>query len=87
MRLAPQLAYLRQYFEFYVAFNRLDTSVDNRLDMAEFRNSLDTLDKWGIKLTPEQAEVEFKHIDVNGGGFILFDEVRTPPLQRHSTHR
>ena len=68
------LVYLRQYFELYVAFNRLDTNQDQRLDLVEFRNSLDTLAKWGINVKPEEAEAEFQKIDVNGGGAVLFDE-------------
>lgn len=68
------LVYLRQYFELYVAFNRLDTNSDSRLDVVEFRNSLETLAKWGIHLSQDQAEAEFESIDTNGGGAILFDE-------------
>ena len=68
------LVYLRQYFELYVAFNRLDLNNDDRVDVCEFRNSLETLGKWGIEITPEQAEEEFAKIDLNGGGAVLFDE-------------
>jgi len=65
---------LRQYFELYVAFSRMDTSLDRRLDFEEFKSALPALAMWNIVLTEEQAEAEFKLIDDNNGGFILFDE-------------
>ena len=30
------------------------------------------IEKWGVKITDPEAE--FKKIDTNNGGFILFDE-------------
>ena len=68
------LVYLRQYFELDVAYNRLDTSDDRRLSLPEFRKGVELLSQWGIDIPPDQVQAEFKRIDTNGGGIILFDE-------------
>ena len=60
---------MRQYFELYVAFSRLDSSLDRRLNKEEFLLAVPHLRTWGITLTPEEAEAEFKAMDDNGGGF------------------
>ena len=66
------LVYLRQYFEYYVMFCRIDTSDDFKLSLKEFKKALPTLEKWGIKLS--NPEAEFKKIDQNNSGSIMFDE-------------
>ena len=68
------LVYLRQYFELYVAYNRLDSSDDRRLSLPEFRKGVGLLAQWGIDLDEGEVEAEFARIDVNGGGIVLFDE-------------
>ena len=66
------LYYLRQYFEYFQAFARVDTGDDNRVDLAEFKAALPQLTRW-VGAIPD-PELEFKKIDKNGGGQILFDE-------------
>eukprot|EP00386_Alphamonas_edax_P000914 GDKI01002757.1.p2 GENE.GDKI01002757.1~~GDKI01002757.1.p2 ORF type:complete len:185 (-),score=79.46 GDKI01002757.1:273-827(-) len=66
------LCYLRQYFELYEMFDRIDTSDDRRVTLAEFKEALKMIQSWGLKIA--DAEAEFKKIDKNGGGVILFDE-------------
>ena len=68
------LVYLRQYFELYVAYNRLDTSDDRRLSLPEFREGVQLLAQWGIDIPEQDIESEFASIDTNHGGIILFDE-------------
>ena len=68
------LVYLRQYFELDVAYNRLDSSDDRRLSLPEFRAGVEMLKQWGVNVAPDQVEAEFKLIDTNGGGIVLFDE-------------
>jgi Ca2+-binding EF-hand superfamily protein len=68
------LVCMRQYFELYVAFCRLDLSDDKRIDLEEFKTNLDMLHKWGVPIQDEEAEEVFNEIDANKGGFILFDE-------------
>ena len=66
------LVYLRQYFEYYVMFCRIDTSDDFKVNLQEFKKALPTLEKWGIKM--KNPEAEFKKIDHNNSGSIMFDE-------------
>lgn len=53
----------------------MDITGDRRVSLAEFRLSLDKLERWGISVPPEEVEQEFGSIDGNDGGMILFDEV------------
>ena len=62
---------LRQYFEYYEAFNRVDQSADGRISLVEFKDAQAKIEVWVGKIDPE---AEFKKIDTNGGGYILFDE-------------
>ena len=62
---------LRQYFEYYEAFSRIDSSKDKKIDMLEFKTAQPKIEEWVGKF---DAEEEFKKIDANGGGYILFDE-------------
>ena len=66
---------LRQYFEYYQAFDRLDTGDDNRISKEEFTSKAtkDAVGKW-IKEPIKDLEAEFDKIDVNKGGQILFKE-------------
>ena len=66
------LVYLRQYFEYYIMFCRIDTSDDFKVDINEFTKAVPTLAKWGVKITDPKAE--FKKIDTNNSGSIMFDE-------------
>jgi len=68
------LATLRQYFEYYQAFARIDTGDDNRVSKEEFcaDNIKAAVEKWVG--TIEDMEAEFGKIDANGGGQILFTE-------------
>ena len=66
------LVYLRQYFEYYVMFCRIDTSDDFKVDLKEFKKAMPTLEKWGVKISDPAAE--FKKIDNNNSGSIMFDE-------------
>ncbi len=66
------LVYLREYFEYYVMFTRIDKSEDLKINLEEFKKAIPTLEKWGVKITDPEAE--FKKIDNNKGGVILFEE-------------
>ena len=66
------LVYLRQYFEYYAMFCRIDTSDDFKVDINEFKKAVPILEKWGVKITDPNAE--FKKIDTNNSGSIMFDE-------------
>jgi len=62
---------LRQRFEYFEAFKKIDTGGDGRINLREFKNAELLIEKW---VGPIQSEVEFSTIDKNKGGFILFDE-------------
>jgi len=66
---------LRQYFEYFQAFSRLDTGDDSRVSKEEFCSdaSKAAVAKW-VKEVPEDFEAEFDSIDENKGGQILFSE-------------
>jgi Ca2+-binding EF-hand superfamily protein len=65
---------LRQYYELYAMFNRLDTSDDRRIDLGEFKEGAKMVASWGVTLPEEQMDSEFAAIDTDGGGKLLFDE-------------
>jgi len=66
------LKYLRAYFEYWVAFDLLDTSDDRRVDFEEFKKCKDKLESWGIDMSDPEAR--WAECDANGKGMVLFDE-------------
>ena len=75
------LVYLRQYFEYYVMFCRIDSSQDFKISINEFKKAIPTLEKWGIKIN--DPESEFNKIDINHGGVIMFDEFCTYAIKKN----
>jgi Ca2+-binding EF-hand superfamily protein len=75
------LVYLRQYLECFEMFDRVDTSDDKKISLDEFKLALPLIEKWGVKL--EDPEKEFKLIDENHGGSILFDEFCHWAIKKH----
>jgi len=65
---------LRQFFEYYQAFARIDTGDDNRVSKEEFCSDKikESIETWVGKI--EDMEAEFDTIDTNAGGQILFTE-------------
>lgn len=52
-------------------FDDVDTNDDNRIDLKEFQEGLSLC---GLKLTAKEAEAEFRTIDGDHGGMVLFAE-------------
>ena len=52
------LIMLRQYYELYAMFNRLDTSDDRRIDKDEFKQGAEMVKSWGVTL-PDDTDGEF----------------------------
>ena len=68
----PQLLINLLYFnKLYTAFIDIDRDYDRRLDFNEFRKGAK---KIGLKLKKREAQLEFKKMDANDGGVVLFDE-------------
>jgi len=63
---------LRQYFEYWAAFSRTDTDGDRRISLVEFVDAKAKIMEWVGPIG--DMESEFKKIDKNGGGVVLFDE-------------
>ncbi|CAJ1407825.1 unnamed protein product [Effrenium voratum] len=61
-------------------FDQVDEDHDRRMTLKEFQWCMSVC---GIKLSKAKLEAEFKKIDVNGGGIILFDEFCRYFTDRH----
>jgi len=57
---------LRVRFEYFVAFKKIDTGSDQRIDVGEFVAAKSMVEKWVGKLRDPKAE--FEKIDTNGQG-------------------
>eukprot|EP00992_Anisonema_acinus_P010634 TRINITY_DN6733_c1_g1_i11.p1 TRINITY_DN6733_c1_g1~~TRINITY_DN6733_c1_g1_i11.p1 ORF type:complete len:480 (+),score=88.83 TRINITY_DN6733_c1_g1_i11:54-1493(+) len=75
------LEYLRRYFELFVMFDRVDEGDDRRINEQEFISAGHKLEAWG--LTVADLPGEFKKVDKNGGGQILFQEFCDWALEKH----
>jgi len=62
---------LRQYFEYWVAFTRVDVDHDKRISLIEFMDHSKMIEGW---IKEPVSEATFNEIDTNKGGQILFDE-------------
>merc|ERR1711874_885580 len=67
---------LRQFFEYYQAFDRVDTGDDDRISKEEFTAE-------GLKEVMEKWVGPIDAIDTNGGGQILFNEFIDWALAKH----
>ena len=66
------LIYLRQYFEYWVMFEKVDKSGDHKINLDELKKALPLMEKWGVKI--DEPEKEFQKIDTNGEGSVSFEE-------------
>lgn len=66
------LKYLRQYFEYWIAFDQIDTDGDRRISVREFKYATPQLKRWGIDMSDPDAQ--WAQCDADGAGKILFDE-------------
>ena len=66
---------LRYYYnDMYKKFQQLDKNNDKRISFLEFKKGHEII---GLEAsTSEELKKEFNKIDINHGGYILFDEVR-----------
>lgn len=66
------LKYLRQYYEYWVAFDRIDTNDDRRVSYEEFMQAIPELQRWNIDMSDPRAQ--WRQCDQDGGGMVLFIE-------------
>ena len=66
------LVYLRQYFEYWVMLQKVDSSGDHRISLDECKNAVPKMKEWGVEI--DNPEREFNNIDVNEEGTVTFDE-------------
>lgn len=66
------LSYIRQYYEYWIAFETVDKEGDRRISFQEFVKAVPTMKRWHLRI--DNPEATFQEIDKNGGGYILFDE-------------
>ena len=74
------LVYLRQYFEYWVMFQKVDSSGDHRISLDEFKNAVPKMKEWGVEI--DNPEREFNNIDVSGEGTVTFDEFCNFAIQK-----
>lgn len=75
------LLYVRHYLELFGAFEALGPSADRRLSLGEFRGAAERLRRWGVAV--DDAEAEFRKLDTNNGGAVLFDEFCDWAIKKH----
>ena len=68
------LVYLRQYFEYWVMFEKVDKSGDHKISLEEFKKAIPQMKNWGVEVKESEAESVFNSIDTNKEGSISFDE-------------
>ena len=63
---------LKQRFEYFEAFKRIDSSGDGKISISEFIAAKDNLEQWVGTLADPWSD--FRTIDDDNSGFITFDE-------------
>ena len=68
------LVYLRQFFEYWIMFEKVDNSGDHKIGLEEFKKAIPQMKNWGVEISESNAEKEFKSINKNGRENISFEE-------------
>lgn len=66
------LFYLRQFYEYWLAFCRLDSDADQRISKQEFGRGAAVLAGWGVDMS--DLDLRWTECDADGQGMVLFDE-------------
>lgn len=64
------LKYLRQYYEYFVAFDCIDSDGDMRISEEEVKWAAKVLKRWHV----DPSQIELRHVDQEGNSYINFDE-------------
>ena len=76
------LVYLRQYFEYWEMFQRIDSSGDLKITLDEFRKAIPKMKEWGVEIKENEAEKEFNNIKIDNEDTISFEEFCNFAIQK-----
>lgn len=65
------LIYLRQYFEYFVMFSRINVDGDKKIEYDEFLQAIPEVEKWGVKISDPEEQWKLAS---GGDGGIIFTE-------------
>ena len=68
------LVYLRQYFEYWEMFQKVDSSGDLKITLEEFKKAIPKMKEWGVEIKENEVEKEFNNIKVDNKDTISFEE-------------
>ncbi len=66
------LQFIRQYYEYWVAFDSIDLDGDRQLSLVEFKLAKEVLERWGIDMSDPEAH--WKELDSDHSNSVSFDE-------------
>ena len=65
------LVYLRQYFEYFIMFQKVDSSEDLRISFDEFKKAIPLMKNWGVEIKDNEAEKEYNKIKTENEKIFL----------------
>ena len=68
------LVYLRQYFEYFIMFQKVDSSEDLRISFDEFEKAIPLMKNWGVEIKDNEAEKEYNKIKTENEEDISFED-------------
>ena len=76
------LVYLRQYFEYFIMFQKVDSSEDLRISFDEFKKAIPLMKNWGVEIKDNEAEKEYNNIKTDNEEDISFEEFCNFAIQK-----
>ena len=76
------LVYLRQYFEYFIMFQKVDSSEDFRISFDEFKKAIPLMKNWGVEIKDNEAEKEYNNIKTDNEENISFEEFCNFAIQK-----
>ena len=76
------LVYLRQYFEYFIMFQKVDSSEDLTISLEEFKKTIPLMKNWGVEIKDNEAEKEYNNIKTDNEENISFEEFCNFAIQK-----
>ena len=76
------LVYLRQYFEYFIMFQKVDSSEDLRISFEEFKKAIPLMKNWGVEIKDNEAEKEYNNIKTDSEEDISFEDFCNFAIQK-----